>query len=247
MSSRADSHNDHHLDLRVAQLLRSPPQRWKTVTGSLWALFDEGPLDDGRAHFHDQFDAPTSQAGGIDVGGATQPDGRGEGRYRFWATASPWCLRVQKLREDLPTGYEPMPELLIIKQSRWWAVSDGLVQTNLDELSTYSPENLDLLLNPAPLAKAFTFGQISEFESQGRQVLRTTASPTDPFDAFVSNAGDVAVLGASHYLLTIDTTFGIVLHIDAYVGDRLAQRHVLSNVSVDDPVDPRLFSPPPVA
>lgn len=229
------------------RLLRNPARPWASVSGRLWTFWDEDVLDLGRARFHSDHADRDAASVGDNGEGEVASLRRIQGHYRFWATQPPWRLRLETRREVLPkeTEYEPMPEVLIFDRETWWALSTGLVESNNgDERSTYSPQDLDLLLAPAALAKALEFTQVTQLEVDGRAAFQLEAMPAASFDAFASHARGLALLGAGLYVLTVDGTYGIVLHVDAYVERRLARRLVLTDVRIDEPVDPLLFTPP---
>ena len=103
-----------HLRQRVVELLGASPPTWNTISGTLYSLYDEAvthPDDVARNAINDE------QSGTL------------EGWYRFWATASPWHLRLEKVRQIVPRGRDTavMPDVLVT--DRWtWRAKQGIGQ-----------------------------------------------------------------------------------------------------------------------
>jgi hypothetical protein len=243
------------LTQRVLDLLGASPLAWSTVSGTLHGLYEEA-VTHPEAVERNTTDGPEF--------------GRLEGTYRFWATASPWQLRLETVRQIVPRGRDDamMPDVLITDRWTWrarrgrhlsggrwqpdqiitdrerkrWVVYDGEVRP--DPGYTYSShglENLDLLLKPAPLLRAFHFADATPIEHDGRTGIQVQAVPRER-DEFHWWAGGLVVIGADSYVFTVDATRGIVLDVTISIARQVGRRHTVSDLHFDAAIDQELFS-----
>jgi hypothetical protein len=243
-----------HLIQRVVELLGASPPAWSTVSGTL----------------HRRYDEAVTHPEAVDRNTTEGPEfGRLEGSYRFWATAAPWHLRLETIRQIVPRGRDDatMPDVLItdrwtwrarrgrhLSGSRWqpdriitdregkrWVVYDDEIMP--DPGHTYRShglENLDLLLKPAPLLRAFHFADATPVEHGVRAGIQVQATPRER-DDFHWWAAGLVVIGADSYVFTVDSRRGIVLHLTISIGAQVGRRYMLSDLHFDDAIDQELF------
>lgn len=243
------------LTQRAVDLLGASPLAWSTVSGTLHSLYEEDVTH------------PDASSTNMNV---DEEFGRLEGTYRFWATASPWHLRLETILQILPRGRDTavMPDILITDRWTWrarrgrhlsggrwqpdqiitdrerkrWVVYDGEIRP--DPGHTYSShglENLDLLLKPEPLLRAFHVADATPIEHDGRTGIQVQAVPRER-DEFHWWAGGLVVIGADSYVFTVDATRGIVLDVTISIGGQVGRRHALSGLHFDAAIDQELFS-----
>ena len=244
-----------HLTPRVVGLLGASPLAWSTISGTLYSLYDEDVLH------------PDAVGRNTDDG----PElGRLEGSYRFWATASPWQLRLETIREIIPKGRDDamMPDVLITdrwtwrartgryasggqwppdkiitdrENQRWVVYGDEIMRDPGHHYSSHGLENLDLLLNLAPLLRAFHFVDATPVEHDARAGIQVQAVPGER-DDFHRWAAGLVVIGADRYVFTVDSTRGIVLHVGITIRGQVGRLHTLSDLHFDDAIGQELFT-----
>lgn len=256
MSEDTDTETQHKLITASVRLLQGAGQAWTSISGREYWLFDEDVYDQPLARYHEE-----RGNGGMlweeeeDV--RDEDDdwdsslGVLESEYQFWATASPWRLRLERLRQvSSVKGEDPIPSLLIVNGDRWRSTYRNQVKTGtmtpdksggaFGEYATPGQENLDLLLRPASFARAFTFSAAREVIVQGRRAIRMRATPV-PTDDFIRGVPGIIVCGTDDYVVAVDALSGIVLEVEIFIDGQLVRRHALSDLVVDGPMDPSLF------
>jgi hypothetical protein len=216
---------------RALVLLRNADHSWSTMTGQLHTWYDERLLDRGRARYH-------GMAQGQMAANATAPDlPIVETRHRFWATASPWRVRMERLLDSNPgaTSYD----VTIIAGTMWWVESDDEVLAG-DAAAMIGTYNLDFLLRPSRLAWGIHFRDAGETSIAGRPAIRLQGIPTSDL---TNEAPGLVVLRASEQVVTIDATLGIVRKREVFIDGQLAMREELSDLAIDTPVASTLFAP----
>jgi hypothetical protein len=242
------------LTQRVVDLLGASASAWSTVSGTLYGLYEE-------AVTHPEAVARNT----TDV----EESGKLEGWYRFWATALPWQLRLEAIRQIIPKDRDDatMPDVLItdrwtwrarrgrhVSGGRWrpdriitdregkrWVVYDDEIMP--DPGHTYRShglENLELFLKPAPLQRAFHFADATPVEHGVRAGIQVQATPRER-DDFHWWAAGLVVIGADSYVLTVDSMYGIVLNVTISMGGEVGRRYTLSDLQFDDAIDQELF------
>jgi hypothetical protein len=238
----------------VVDLLGASPLAWSTVRGNLHRLYEE-------AVTHPEEVARNT----TDV----EEFGKLEGWYRFWATASPWQLRLEAIRQIVPRDRRDatMPDVLVTDRWNWRArrgrhVSGGRWQPDRiitdragtrwvvydDEImpdpgltyNSHGLENLDLFLKPAPLLRAFNFVDAMPVRYGDRAGIQVHGVPRER-DDFHWWAAGLVVIGAESYVLTVDSMRGIVLDVTISMGGQVGCRYTLSDLHFDDAIDQELF------
>jgi hypothetical protein len=113
----------------------------------------------------------------------------------------------------------------------------------------FGGQNLEVLLKPSPVVRAFDFRDATETDVEGRRAIRLRGRMRDQ-PAWVNNqlnlaAAALAERGAGDYVFTIDAIYGIVLAWEVHIGGQVARRQSFSELRVDVPIDPALFFLPP--
>jgi hypothetical protein len=242
------------LTQRVIDLLGASLPAWSTVRGTLYSLYEEA-VTHPEAVSRNTTD--------------NSEFGRIEGSYRFWATASPWQLRLEALHQIVPRGRHDatMPDVLITDRWTWqatrgghvrgggwppdqiitdregkhWAIYDDVIMPDPGHrYHTPGLENLDVLLKPAPLLRGFHFVEATPVQHGDRAGIQVRAVPRER-DDFHRWAGGLVVLGADSYVFAIDSTHGIVLDVTISIGGQVGRRHTLSDLHFGDVIDQELF------
>lgn len=249
-------------------LLKSTQPLWHSVTGTVSSWFDEDLLDIGRARYwrtkHPGADHPNEENRAV--------LGTLEGLYRFWATASPWQLRLETLREVISPDRENgrMPDVLIADRWTWWAkrgnqeraahwppdrvivdregkrwvcYGETVMPDPGHRYRSHGLENLDLLLKPASFTRAFTFPAARRVEEGGRPSIRLDAVPRRD-EEFQRWVPGLVALGSDSYVITIDAATGIVLDVRIDIEGQVARRHTIGHLQVDVPIDGTTFIQP---
>ena len=229
-------------------------------------IFANGELEDEEEEGVDH---------GID---ADAPVGQLESTSRVFATASPWRMRIERRQYGMNAKQVFMPDLLIADDRRWWvdlgdeilagkfppdrvliddrtqtkwAVYGDTVEPYDDRASAYGMfggQNLEVLLKPSPVVRAFDFRDAAEADVEGRRAIRLRGRMRDQ-PAWVNNqlnlaAAALAERGAGDYVFMIDAIYGIVLAWEVRIGGQVARRQSFSELRIDVPIDPALFSLP---
>jgi hypothetical protein len=239
---------EHSPSILAAQaLLRTAERSWTTITGELRTWADEDLLDEGRRQFHGE-DSDPSDADPSD-GEEENYEGQYTTVHRFWATRTPWRVRLDRLRDDYSDreASRGSPDTLIIHESTWWAEYGGRrVATNVGSQhlhTVWGTHNLSLMLRPTPVVMGFRFREARMAETAGRRSIRLSAVPrTSPQD-LVWHVGELVALGASDYIITVDAQYGIILGAEAHINGRLARKEEIVFASIDTPSASDLFTP----
>lgn len=235
------------LILAAQALLHTAERSWTTITGELRTWTDEDLLAEGRSQFQGE-DAGTSAADTESFEDA-QLRGQYSTSHRFWATRTPWRVRMDRLRDDYggQESSHDSPDTVIIHESTWWAEDGGRhVATNLGsqhQLTIYGTHNLNLMLRPTAVVMGFRFREAEMVEASGRPGIRLRAVPVAPQEDFVWHVGELVVLGASGYVITVDAQYGIILCAEAHINSRLARQEEIVAASIDTPSASGLFTP----
>lgn len=232
----------HDLIREAAQLLRHADRSWTALAGSVRSRYNEELLDLGRAYGRSSKPGSWSSTA-RQAARAERADGVLDLTCQFWAAASPWRLRMEKVREDGATpDQEPFPQLLIVNQDSWWAVADGVTTNAGDPSSRHGTESLDVLLHPSPLVEGLTFTAAQRTSEAGRPAILLRAAPSD---GLIWTAPALVVLGAEQVSVVVDATLGVVLRFSAVIADEVAREHSIQSLSEMHDLDPELFQAPP--
>lgn len=245
----------------------SPDRTWIDLSGTVTTYFNDDLLGLGRARFHhkrctgEELTAEPPQV---------QHPREQQWSKRFWATSTPWRLRIEYADSTNEEQYEANePYVQILTRRNWWsfrgtAVKSGRLPPDLilssetakwavygDEITPYqgemkySPgtENLPLLLKPFRIINAFHLSDPIPSSVAGRPGIQTKARPK-AWERFISNAGGIVALGADAYSVTFDLSQSVVLDVTAFIDSQVALRVILSDLLVDSSLDEALFMPP---
>ena len=140
---------------------------------------------------------------------------------------------------------EERGQLVNIKDGpRWWSLIGGQA-ANAGTEPASSLELCDALLrwtDPQPLTRLMDLEPNGETEALGRKALLVTATAR-PDNAI---AGEIAPLGwsADRWELTVDAERGVLLATTAFVGDKPFRKVEATSMSLDEPFEDALFTPP---
>ena len=99
-------------------------------------------------------------------------------------------------------------------------------------------------LFPGPMLGWTQFDDPAAGEFEGRSVWVVRAHMRDSAEHFPAAPPDMQLLPGAEHVYTIDARTGIVLWHEATVDDELCLQAGLTEIKVDEPLDPALFSPP---
>jgi hypothetical protein len=140
---------------------------------------------------------------------------------------------------------EERGELVNIKDGpRWWSVAPGVGPNSGTEPAS-SLELCDALLrwtDPQPLTRLMELEPAGDTEALGRAALLVIATARG--DNAI--AGEIAPLGwsADRWELIVDADRGVVLATTAFVGDKPFRKLEATSLTLDEPFDDALFTPP---
>lgn len=228
---------------RALHLLANAHEAWRGASGVVHVWHDGALLEEGRRRFHAR--SSTNQPVLPPV--PSQPF---EAVHTFWATNTPWRVRLDLRRTTFPvqteaTAWDSLVVHGLMHHQTWWTCRGADVTTNAGDTHVqYGVEDLDVLLRPDTVAQGFVVQAASEVEAGERPALRLEATPVAPPETFFRAVPGLVALGATDYALTVDGATGILLGVEAYIQGHLARRTVLTDLSIDPPIATAVFDPP---
>lgn len=221
---------------KARRLLDAIGTPWSTLSGVVAVEEDESVLNKGRRDWH----AARSGKDEVEGNAPVDADGPVERRYRFFAALAPWRLRLERIGGRGPLADEH--DLVIVRGTSWWTVDGGTVVTNegnpAHEAGTF---DLSSLLRPTRFLPAYDFLAARRLSHEGRTYLRVHARPLEDLGLV---APELVVLGADHHELLVDMRLGVVVRWEVKIGEQVARRDELSQLSDEDPVVDSVFDPP---
>lgn len=226
----------------VASLCVYVAQRqWQSIQGRLRTWRDESVLGEGRREYHASRGRHFAPPAANSRSTGAERESEGKTNNLFWATSEPWRVRMERRHQTVPAieGCVYFPDLLLADVDRWRAWYGDCATEGLTRDSVHGTLNLELLLGPSGLSRGLEFIEVEEVRRAGRRAFRLRGLPTSDIARY---APGMVALSATHYMIDVDAEFGILLTAEAYFDDRLARIEGLSELVIDGPIEPVLFS-----
>ncbi len=153
-----------------------------------------------------------------------------------------WRAAPDRLRVELTGGVQDGAVATRVGAT-WWSSSPLQGVHSSDDCPTpaWLGEGADSFLDPANLIGALRFTTLGSSTRAARPVMIADAWPTSS----PMSTSALRVLGAyaDRYRLEVDTEYGLILSVHAYLDDGVFQTIDALDVHINEDIDPSLFRP----
>jgi hypothetical protein len=185
-------------------------------------------------------------------GPGSSPAGARERRtaHRFWATAVPWRIRLDRIPLAVPDE-QYLFDTVIVHGQTWWMQRAGGAATDITSnagLENFKPKatvgclGLDHMLYPTAIGAVLEISATIAAEIATRPVLVCRGRLVEPRADMAVRMGDLYAAAATSYVFTVDARTGVILRFEAWVGGLIVRWHELREVAFDHAVSPPMES-----